>query len=226
MKVECWWDEENTRCGYREVKEGELAMMRFGQWPDRGGFCRARWRTFRFYSQCSKNLLEYFKQRSAMIILILKSHPPLNVPQWIWLKESSYQTTSSDTWFVGKRRKEKYVSKTLLLLLLSHFSRVRLCATPGTTAHRYIISTILILSWNSQTWMNSGEICSGSKISYSRYGMCFWNGVDNSLDAKSDYKRRSKGDLWGSGLNVRVVNGGIIYGEKIPLGGGKHLNHP
>ena len=94
------------------------------------------------------------------------------------------------------------------------------------TAHRDIIGTILILSWNSQARMNSGEICRGSKVLYSRYEMWFWNGVDNSLDVKSDYKRRSKGDLWGSGLNIRVVNGGVIYGERIPLGDGKHLNHP
>ena len=30
----------------------------------------------------------------------------------------------------------QYIRQTLLLLLLSHFSRVRLCVTPETTAHQ------------------------------------------------------------------------------------------
>ena len=49
----------------------------------------------------------------------------------VWRKENSPTCGGNVNWYYGKR---------MLLLLLSRFSRVRLCATPETAAHQAPLS--------------------------------------------------------------------------------------
>ena len=54
----------------------------------------------------------------------IKSAPPFHPQKVLWLRWSS------------RRNRSRYTPSLLLLLLLSRFSRVRLCATPQTAAHQ------------------------------------------------------------------------------------------